>query len=34
VKAPGRPPQRVAGLTHFLIEYHYKKLGVFTKCDK
>ena len=34
VKAPGRPPQRIPGLMQFLIDQHYKKLGVFTKCDK
>lgn len=34
IKAPHRPPQRVAGLTQFLIESHYKKIGVFTKNEQ
>jgi hypothetical protein len=31
VKAPGRPPQRVKGLTQYLVDLHYKKYGVYTK---
>lgn len=31
VKASGRPPQRIAGLTQYLVDQHYKKIGVFTK---
>lgn len=31
VKAPGRPPQRIKGLTQFLVDLHYKKFGVYTK---
>ena len=31
VKAPGRPPQRVKGLTDYLVDLHYKKFGIYTK---
>lgn len=34
VKAPGRPPMRIDGLTQFLVDEHYKSIGVFTKSDK
>jgi hypothetical protein len=31
IKAPNRPPVRVAGLTTYLVDSHYKKIGVYTK---
>jgi hypothetical protein len=31
VRAPGRPPQRIKGLTQYLVDLHYKKTGVYTK---
>jgi hypothetical protein len=31
IKAPNRPPMRIAGLTTYLVDSHYKKIGVYTK---
>ena len=33
VKAPDRPPQKVPGLTTFLCNEHYKRIGVFSKSE-